>query len=424
MMRENLSVVCLAALVGTLSIGTARAQQTFATPDLTSIESVASPGDWNGTSNPPFTPAQICQAYGINSIKSGSTVGDGAGETIAIVDAYNALPDALGDLNTFSSQFGLTQFNGANEPTFTQIGQTGGAAPSPVTNDWGGEEALDIEWAHAIAPDANIELIEANSASSTDLLTGVLTARGQSGVSVVSMSFGATEASGSKSTDSDFTTPTGHQGITYLASSGDQGSSAGVNWPASSTNVVGVGGTHLVLNSNNSISSETGWVGSGGGVSNFEIKPTYQSGVSNLSGVTNRSVPDVSFDADANTGVYVYEGSGDWYEVGGTSLSSPCWAGLVAITDQLRATDGLGSLDGATQTLPALYSLPAADFNDITSGSSTGLYTPGSGYDMVTGLGTPVANKLVNDLAFGAIPEPATCALLIGGALLAFRRRR
>src|SRR5208283_1885250 len=94
-------------------------------------------------------------------------------------------------------------------------------------------------------------------------------------------------------------------------------------------------------------------------------------------------------------------GSSPWYQVGGSSFATPCWAGLIALADQMRFTAGLSSLDGPTQTLPRLYSLPAADFHDITSGTSTGSpnYTAAAGYDLVTGLGTPVANLLVPDLA-------------------------
>ena len=111
-------------------------------------------------------------------------------------------------------------------------------------------------------------------------------------------------------------------------------------------------------------------------------------------------------------GVAVYDSynggtANPWYQVGGTSLSAPCWAGLVAIADQLRVSQGLGPLDGRSQTLPALYGLPAADFHDITSGSNGG-FSAGPGYDKVTGRGTPVANLLVPALAATALPAPTT----------------
>src|SRR5205807_737888 len=107
----------------------------------------------------------------------------------------------------------------------------------------------------------------------------------------------------------------------------------------------------------------------------------------------NRASPDVAYDANPNTGFAVYDtyGQGGWLQVGGTSASAPQWAALIAIADQGRALAGLGSLDGFTQTLPKLYQLPAADFHDITSGSNG--FAAGPGYDLVTGRGSPVANK-------------------------------
>ena len=348
-----------------------------------------------GSSSPPsgaFTPQQIQTAYGINLLS-----GNGAGQTIALVDAYLD-PNIVNDLHQFDLQFGLQ-----DPPSFEQLNENGGTDLSQVTTDpagagndnWEGEEALDVEWAHAAAPGANLVLIEANSDSTTDLLsTAVNTARNLAGVSVISMSFGVSEYSGETSLDSLFTTPSGHSGVTFVASTGDNGS-PGV-YPAFSPNVVAAGGTSLYLSGNN-YSSETDWTSSGSGQSSYESKPSYQSSVqtSNF-----RQIPDVVFDANPNTGVAVYDSyngnvtGGPWFQFGGTSLASPSWAGLIAIADQLRAAQGLASLDGPTQTLPKLYSLPAADFHKITS----------STYDDVTGLGSPVANKLVADL--GAPPKP------------------
>ncbi len=353
-----------------------------------------------GSSSPPssaFTPLQIQTAYGINLVS-----GNGAGETIAIVDAYYN-PNIVNDLQQFDLQFGLSA-----PPSFQQLNQNGGTnlsgIPTDSTGGWEMEEALDVEWAHAIAPGANIVLIEANSASTANLLTtAVNTTRNLSGVSVVSMSFGLSEYSGETSLDYLFTTPSGHTGVTFVASTGDSGSPG--TYPAYSPNVVAVGGTSLYLSGNN-YSSETGWSDSGGGQSRYESKPSYQSSVQS-SGY--RQIPDIAFDADPNTGVAVYDSynggsSTPWFQVGGTSLSAPCWAGLIAIADQLRAGQGLTPLDGATQTLPKLYSLSTADFHDITSGSNGG-FSAHSGYDEVTGLGTPTANKLVPDLALPPVPD-------------------
>ncbi len=283
-----------------------------------------------------------------------------------------------------------------------------------------------MEWAHVIAPMANIALVEANNgAFYSSLFQGVKMAADLPGVSVISMSFMSKENSIDTSIyNSFFNTPSGHQGVTFVAATGDNGAPAG--YPAFSPNVLAVGGTSLTL-SGNGYGSETGWSGSpyssGGGISQYEIQPSYQQGLTiyNGTGTVNpngmRAVPDVAFDADPNTGVAIYDsyngGSSPWFQYGGTSLAAPCWAGLIALADQMRVAAGLTTLDGPTQTLPQLYQLPATDFHDITSGTSTGNpnysvdYTPttGSSYNLVTGLGSPKANLLVPDLALDS-PQP------------------
>ncbi|WP_422926492.1 hypothetical protein [Singulisphaera sp. PoT] len=348
-----------------------------------------------------YTPAQIRKAYGIDSISINGIVGDGTGQTIAIVDAYD-WPTAVSDLHNFDLQFGLP-----DPPSFTKLNQLGQTSPLPGTDPagagnpkgtWEGEEALDVEWAHAIAPKANIILVEADSAFTSDLIdTAVVTAKNLPGVSVVSMSFGGGESSVIDPTENNiFTTPSGHNGVTFLASTGDDGSPGG--YPAYSPNVVAVGGTSLFLNGDDSYSSESGWSGSGGGISTFEPKPSYQSSLP----YNFRSIPDVSFIADPNTGVAIYDSydngtSTPWEQIGGTSLSSPAWAGLIAIINQERVEFGDSILDGPTQTLPMLYNLPAGDFHDITSGNN-GDFSAAPGYDLVTGRGTPIAPSLVLDM--------------------------
>jgi hypothetical protein len=354
-----------------------------------------------------FTPAQVQQAYGTNLISFGGVQGNGAGETIAIVDAYDQ-PTLAADLQAFDQAFNL-----AAPPSFTKVNQTGGSTLPAANTGWGLEESLDVEWAHAIAPAANILLVEANSNSTSDLMAAVDYARNAAGVVVVSMSWGASEYSGETSNDSHFVTPTGHNGVTFVASSGDNG--AGVSYPAASPNVLAVGGTSLTLDSNSNWSAEGGWSGSGGGVSSQETQPSYQEGFVTQS-TTNRAVPDVAFDADPNTGFAVIDSSysstgGPWYEVGGTSAGAPQWAALIAIADQGRALQGQGSLDGVSQTLPAIYHAPSADFHDITTGSNG--YNAGPGYDLVTGLGTPVANLLVPTL----VSNPQTPAAFTVSAL-------
>jgi subtilase family serine protease len=367
----------------------------------------AQPDSFGGPTPSGYTPLQIRTAYGISSIEFGSLSGTGAGQTIALVDAYDdpAFVDSTSssfsnsDLAQFDKQFGLP-----DPPSFLKLNQNGGTTNLPGTDpagagnpqgNWEVEEALDVEWAHAIAPAASIVLIECNSNSSNDLYAGMVAAAARPGVSVVSLSWGSSEFNGEQTFDSEFA----HAGVTVVASTGDDGSPG--EYPAYSPNVLAVGGTNLFLGSNNSYGSETGWSGSGGGISSFESEPAYQDAAQSTG---RRTIPDVAFDAAPNTGVAVYDsynntnGHGPWEQVGGTSLSAPSWAGLIAIADQGRVAAGGTTLTGPTQTLPALYSLPSADFNDITSGSNGG-FSAQPGYDEVTGLGTPKANLLVPALA-------------------------
>ena len=165
------------------------------------------------------------QAYGVNNIMFGSVTGDGTGQTIAIIDAYDD-PTATSDLHAFDQYFGLP-----DPPSFAKVNENGGTTlpgtdPAGPGNDWEIEESLDIEWTHAMAPGANILLVEANrTASDADLITAAVGyARTAPGVSAVSMSFGRSESSSDTTENSTFTTPAGHQGVTFLASTGDSGS--------------------------------------------------------------------------------------------------------------------------------------------------------------------------------------------------------
>jgi hypothetical protein len=358
-----------------------------------------------------YTPTQIKDAYGFNLINNGTSA-DGTGTTIAIVDAYDD-PTVAADLATFDTAFGV-----AAPPSLTVVSETGSTTTLPGVDPTGGweiEESLDVQWAHAIAPKASILLVEANSNSNTDLYTAVNYARNYTGVDVVSMSWGLQgEFAGEKGYDSQyFTTPTGHIPETFVASTGDNG--APVSYPASSPNVLAVGGTNLILNGNNYV-SETGWGdafgSSGGGPSAYEPQPAYQAGVvpasmSTVGGKAYRTNPDVSYDADPATGFPVcdsnYNGAATpWFSsaIGGTSDAAPQWSALIAIADQGRVADGYKSLDGPSQTLPILYAASSSSFHDVTSGSSTGspAYSAKAGYDLVTGRGTPIANDVVSEL--------------------------
>jgi ribonuclease/Cadherin domain/Dockerin type I domain len=367
-----------------------------------------------GTGSPTgVPPATIRQAYGVTQALFGSIVGDGTGQTIAIVDAFD-LPTIASDLASFDAFYGLSA-----PPSFTKVNQTGSTTPLPSADakgGWGVEIALDVQWAHVIAPKASILLVEANSASDADLYTAVDTARNWPGVSVVSMSWGGDEVSADSANDGHFTTPSGHNGVSFVASSGDNGAYSGsgsttriVSYPAVSKNVAAIGGTFLTANGTGAYVSESGWGngtssnvngGSGGGISQFVAQPSYQTGVVTQS-TTRRTIPDVSMNADPNSGVPVFDvydngATTPWIQVGGTSLSAPMWAGVLAIANQGRVLNSQTTLDGPTQTLPKLYSLPSSSLHDITTGNN--FYAAGTGYDLVTGRGSPIVNLVVNNL--------------------------
>jgi subtilase family serine protease len=315
-----------------------------------------------------LSPATIKSIYNLN--------GSGSG-TIAIVDAYDS-PTVQSDLNTFSVQYGLPQCNSTN-PCFEKHRM----APSVKSNSgWALEASLDTQWAHAIAPDAKILLIEARSASGTDLLNAVNYARNRPDVVAVSMSWGGGEFSSEAAYDNYFTS---NHSVSFFASSGDNGT--GAEWPGVSPNVISVGGTSLNLSPTNSLLSETAWSGSGGGVSLYEPQPSYQA----TYGVVNakRTVPDVSYDADPNSGVSVYDSTGyqrqyGWFQVGGTSVGAPQWAAIKALGTNVT---------GNQLYQDAKLSNSSSYLRDITTGlngSCGSICSALPAYDMVTGLGSPV----------------------------------
>ncbi len=392
------------------------AASSLAYTDLRLYQPAGSATPFSGPSPYGLSPQQIRHAYGFDQVllPGTSTIGDGTGQTIAIIDAFND-PNIRGDLSAFDQQFGLTD---PTTTTFQIVSQSGSTTNLPgngamYPNDsWVLEESLDVETIHALAPGANILLVEANSASPSDLLAAVNYASQQPGVVAVSMSFGYPESSADLNTNTDFTTPSGHGGITFIAATGDTGQPG--YYPAFSPNVLAVGGTTLNVDSSGNYQSETAWDESGGGISTVESQPAYQTGVVTQTSA-NRATPDVAFDGDPNTGISIYDSydfgtTTPWVRVGGTSLGSPAWASLVAIADQARATLSLNSLDGATQTLPILYAASSSDFNDITSGSNN-VSSAGPGYDLVTGRGTPKAPAIVNDLIGSFAVVAATPAI-------------
>lgn len=297
----------------------------------------------------------------------------GGSGTIAIVDAYDN-PNAEKDLNVFSQQFNLPSCTRANGCLIIQY--PSGVVPQ-YDPGWAQEEDIDIEMTHAIAPNAKIELIEVNSENSSDLISGIDYARKQQGVVAVSMSWGSSEynISNEQSLENLFT----GSGISFFASSGDGG--YGTAWPSVSANVIAVGGTSLYMNG--SSVSETAWSGSGGGLSSGISEPAYQSNYRIPGANGRRGVPDVSMVADPNTGVAFYV-EGRWRIAGGTSVGAPIWAGIRAL-----------SRTALTPTL--LYQNATANyagfFRDIISGNNGSCSTYCSattGYDYVTGLGSPI----------------------------------
>jgi hypothetical protein len=368
-----------------------------------------------------FTPIQIRHAYGFDRVgfedsTHSLVAGDGQGMTIAVIDAYDD-PNIYGDLAVFDSAYGLPA-----PPNFNKLNQTGGTIFPSANAGWAGEIALDVEYAHAMAPGADILLVEANSTSNSDLDAAVRYAANH-GAAVISMSFSGSEYANETFEDPVFT----HAGVTYLAATGDYGAPGG--YPAFSPNVVAVGGTALSLNSDGSYNSESGWGhgnkssslgGSGGGISQDERQPAYQKGVVTQS-TTNRAIPDVSFDADPNTGVLVYDtfGGHGSYIVGGTSASTPIMAGLAAIVDQGRSyLFGRSPYSSAIKFsqpnfLNALYHLPQSDLNDIVTGNNG--FAAGPGYDLVTGRGSPIVDRFVSGMIGAPVYDRIDGSLLVTG---------
>ncbi|MDR3632309.1 MAG: S53 family peptidase [Isosphaeraceae bacterium] len=349
-----------------------------------------------------LTPSQIKSAY---NFSTSSTAG--SGETIAIVDAYND-PNIAKDLAAFSTQFGLPAAN------LSVVNENGGSSLPAANAGWAEEIALDVEWAHAAAPGAKIVLVEASSASLSDLITAVKTA--SKSANVVSMSWGGSEFFGETQYDSVFNVP----GVTFVASAGD---SPGTTWPSVSPNVVGVGGTTLTLSGSGGYGSESVWNSTGGGLSYFEAQPSYQATYSGLLGVGARATPDVGYDANPSSGVAVldtyqnsYSASG-WFQVGGTSAGAPQWAGIFATADALRPA---GSALSSSSALAAIYSLAnnkstaASDLHSVTAGDWYFLNTSnGVTFSLGAGVGTPNVTNLVAALA-GATTTTTTTTTTTG----------
>ena len=336
------------------------------------------------TVGPPYagyayeTPASLACVYTLVKAVTGcnpntvTAAPTGGGRMIAIVDAYDA-PNAASDLATFSTQFGLPAAN-------FQVVYASGTRPA-YDMGWEFEESLDVQWAHAMAPHAKIVLVEAASNSFADLMTAEDVASSMvnaAGGGEVSNSWGGSEFSGETTYDSHFV----KAGVVFVASAGDY---PGTSWPGASPNVVAAGGTTVRRNpSTGNYVAEVPWDSAGGGISAVEARPSYQSGISSMVG-SHRGVPDLSFDSNPVTGVWVYDtNAGGWNIVGGTSVASPALAGIVNLAGSFYTS--------SNAELTAIYNnrAVATDFSDITSGycGPYAGYSAATGWDFCTGVGS------------------------------------
>ena len=313
-----------------------------------------------------YGPSDLASAYSVNGL------GTGSGLSVALWE-FDGYQDS--NISAYDSNYGL------NSPTPTTV-SVDGANYDSSPGDGQGEVELDIEIVNAMAPAASTYVYEAPNSDQGQIDMAAQIASDDK-VSVTSISWGQCETQSSSatlsSTDNALAQGTA-EGITFYSASGDSGSddcgdgTTAVDYPASSPDVAGAGGTTL-----NGPGSETAWSGSGGGVSAV---------------YSNRNVPDVSADADPNTGYAIYS-AGSWQVYGGTSCAAPLWAGITALFDS-QSGKLLGNPDAAYASIGNGSSYNSA-FNDITSGSN-GAFSAGSGYDNVTGWGSPIASGLYTAL--------------------------
>ena len=330
-----------------------------------------------------YTPDELAQAYSFDPVYTGGD--EGAGTSVAL---YELEPHLSTDISAYQSCMGTSV-------PVTNTTVDGGAGSGAGQ----GEAALDIEDVIGLAPKASVDVYTGpNSESGAYDTYAEIVSNDTS--KVISTSWGLCEASeGSSAANSENTLfqEAASQGQSVFAAAGDSGSddcgngTQSVDDPASQPYVTGVGGTHLP--SDTGAASQTVWNdgsgegAGGGGVSTLWSAPSYQAS----RGATKREVPDVSADADENTGYVVYYDR-SWTAIGGTSAAAPLWASLAALSDSACASPiGLAN--------PGLYAAPAADFTDITKGNNSydGVagFNAGTGYDEASGLGTPVASSLV-----------------------------
>ncbi len=426
---SKISVLIL-AVFGVLSIRTSGATATFPKKPIPMIQWVYSYKDGskantigaalNGNAMPitvpyptaAYGPTDISNAYGFNLIPTNA---NGTGQTIALIEGGNSTT-ILSDFTNFCNAYGLP-YNTNNLSNTISIHY---ANTNLTSNDpaWAGEMALDVEWAHALAPGAKLVVVVGSiekgtnyGATNTNGLDPIKYAVTNLGATVVSMSYGSWGTNGGEPAPTEDADYQNSPGVTFVASAGDSGAGTAANQsitaltqPAASPYVLCVGGTSLYYNSTNKqVTQEVVWnnwnaglqnSGTGGGVSEYEDIPPYQVG---WNVTTGRGAPDVSFVADPYTGVNVYE-AGGWIKVGGTSLSAPCWAGLIACRKTVLPSTEYALFNTVLyQTSRTRY---ASLFRDILFGNnnttSNNGFVAGVGYDLVTGLGSPIAPAIVS----------------------------
>jgi subtilase family serine protease len=372
-----------------------------------------------------YTPAQIRKAYDIPATFTGQ------GESIAIVDAYGS-PTAAADLANFSSVFGLPAADLHIYCSATCVFPT--TEPElDLAYNWAFETSLDIQWAHAIAPLARINLVVAPTPDNGVMNDAVQYVVSHNLGDVLSMSWGTDEADNNRATDSDQFGPlhaifvqAALKGISLFASAGDGGATDGwpaptANYPASDPLVTGVGGTNLFADNSGNYQSETVWNDSdpslcpfgctdgvfgatGGAVSTYFPVPLYQIGTTNK---LFRSVADVSYNASVYTAVWVSvgffpadSGQNGFYFSGGTSSGSPQWAAIGALIDQ-KAKHRMGQLNPLLYAISHIKAVYAKDFHDVTIGNNAfggAGFNAGKGWDIPTGLGSPDVGNLIGTL--------------------------
>jgi subtilase family serine protease len=317
-----------------------------------------------------MTPSDLQSAYNLAGT-------NGAGRTVAIVDAYG-YPNLERDLATYRSQFGLPACTSASG-CLKVVDQNGGTSLPRFDTGWAGEQALDVDAVSAICPTCKIVVVQAKSPSFANLGTAVKTAAAMSGVVAISNSYGGSDAS-----DATYGGYYNHPGIAVTASTGDNGYQGG-SYPASSSYTTAVGGTSLVKASNARGWSETVWSGAGSGCSSYNAALSAASSYN--TGCAKRAMADVSAAADPGKGgMAIYwptsRTSSTWAQVGGTSESAPIIASVYALS---------GNTAGYANSIP--YAHPG-NLNDVTSGSNgtcptTQWCNARAGWDGPTGLGTP-----------------------------------